>query len=123
MERDKTRQSRTKRDNSKTNKSSSEEQFLSGACIYKIFPKIVAQRHSRGLRNRTQGHNTRTEEELATILQSLKNYYMSDNIHQCRTVIGSLNQKLITSLHNIVMNELTTSKRLERSCLLMLKDL
>ena len=49
-----------------------EEQFLSGACIYKIFPKIVAQRHSRGLRNRRQRHNTRTEEELATILQSLK---------------------------------------------------
>ena len=48
---------------------------------------------------------------------------MSGNIHQCRTVIGSLNQKFITSLHNIVMNELTTSKRLEKSCLLMLKDL
>ena len=67
-----------------------EEQFLSGACIYKIFPKLISQRYGRG----SKSHN-RTEEELDSLLGILKNYYCSDNIHQCRTVFGSMNQNVV----------------------------
>ena len=36
-----------------------------------------------------------TEEELDSLLGILKNYYCSDNIHQCRTVFGSMNQNVV----------------------------
>ena len=62
-----------------------EEQFLSGACIYKIFPKIVLQRHGRGSGNQSRNSSPYTEEDLASTLSGLKNYYISDNIRQCRT--------------------------------------
>ena len=98
-----------------------EEQFLSGACIYKIFPKITSKRHKRG--SKTKKKDNQSPIIVENVLIQLKEFYLSNNIHQCRTTISSLTVNKVTELGYLINDELNNAIGLEKFSLLMLKDM
>ena len=98
-----------------------EEQFLQGACIYKIFPIVVTSGHSKG--SSKVGKDTPRQFDADNTLQHLVSSYNTGNLHQCRTTISKLNVSDITILGQQVTTIIPTANGLVNSCYLMIKDL
>ena len=99
-----------------------EIEFLKGACIYKVFPVRKATRQHRGSKKpKTQNNFVTCKPD--DILSSIEELYLHGNLHNCRTIICNLKNKVVISLGNLAQSKISSAKGLSKMCFTMVKDL
>ena len=98
----------------------SEIEYLNGACIYKLFPKKQSTRSCRGSKTSSRSNDFF---DASGTLDNIMDLYNEGNLHNCRTLICSLNYDNIIELGGLAKLNMNKSNIFIKRCLTIVVDL
>ena len=99
-----------------------EAELHSGACIYKLFPKRVSERSSRGSKKHSSVQDDNGFDPANKLLEIVSNYQRGD-LKSCRALICSLNLKQVVALGNFTLHDIGNASTKLKACYYIVLDL
>ena len=104
-----------------------EKEFLNGACVYKLFPKVTSTRTCRGNGKKhtpiSSNNPVNGNSDISIIYDKLQELFVNGNLHACRTIVTKCNIDKITELGKYVKDKLSSTTTTARWCSYILLDL